>query len=494
MKKLLGFYIFAAGFLFFSGCKSKLPEAIQKDKYWNENPYNTPVINRGKENFAWDFVSADNPFIFCENGVYYCFYEGENLQHVEQIGLAVSKDFVNWEKYEVNPVITAGAEGAWDSKSVKIPVVEKKDDTYYLLYTGFGENSSAIGLATSKDLYNWEKYKSNPVIPGKPDTWEPLVTTCPNIIKIQDTYHIVYRGLKELYKDQNLGLAWSKDFINWERNPKPFEQFPDVLSFSILENPKDKSYWGMTEHTPPRFYYYTNNLREWSKGGEILFSAGWVSTPSQPVSINGKYWTLYEKYDRIYRASLEDFVYSSSKLSQAEIPFYDEFSSSEKSMKFWRQENGKWLFADGRLSQLSLKNEYYKNLANTKQLTGCAASGSIKILDGNGEAGICLSTYFGDYQFSLSPDAKKRVRLKKTAQGKSDVVEWVEENSFEIFQQIPYSIEIETQDNVIRCYINGALVLKKISEFIIPEGRYGFFTQSASAEFDDINIQKPEKK
>ena len=56
-----------------------------------EDPEGKPVIDRGPEG-AWDHVAVDNPFIYIEDGAFYCFYEGENERRQEQVGIAVPRD------------------------------------------------------------------------------------------------------------------------------------------------------------------------------------------------------------------------------------------------------------------------------------------------------------------------------------------------------------------------------------------------------------------
>ena len=84
------------------------------------------------------------------------------------LGHAVSTDLRVWAPQE--PVLPAGPAGAWDECGNWAPDMIEVDGVYYCYYTGSDlNNNQAIGLATSTDLYHWEKHPHNPVV--EPGPW-----------------------------------------------------------------------------------------------------------------------------------------------------------------------------------------------------------------------------------------------------------------------------------------------------------------------------------
>ncbi len=82
------------------------------------------------------------------------------------LGHATSTDLLHWTPHE--PVLPAGPVGAWDECGNWAPDIIEANGLYYCFYTGSDTNNNqAIGLATSTDLWQWEKHAANPVVvPG----------------------------------------------------------------------------------------------------------------------------------------------------------------------------------------------------------------------------------------------------------------------------------------------------------------------------------------
>ncbi len=117
--------------------------------------------------YLWD------PWFPVANGRYHAFYlqadrsrPYKERHHANvEIGHAVSDDLRTWEEQPV--ALKPGAPGEWDSLSIWDGTIKEHDGRYIMLYTGrrpenFWEQK--IGVATSEDLINWEKYQGNPVM------------------------------------------------------------------------------------------------------------------------------------------------------------------------------------------------------------------------------------------------------------------------------------------------------------------------------------------
>ena len=124
-------------------------------------------------------------------------------------GHAVSDDLTNWEElpialYPDKPYESGERGGCWSGSAVI------KDDLLYLFYTSVSDElGQTQSVAVSKDGLNFEKYENNPVIQqfppdGSHDFRDPKVT------KIGDIYYMVCGSGKDnigkilLYSSENL--------------------------------------------------------------------------------------------------------------------------------------------------------------------------------------------------------------------------------------------------------------------------------------------------
>jgi predicted GH43/DUF377 family glycosyl hydrolase len=104
----------------------------------------------------------------------------------------------NLTAYVNNPVIPYGSSGSWDSGVVYLPDVVKKNNVYYLFYSGSSNLMTtpfAIGYATSTDGYNWTKNAANPVFEADGSGFDAFQVGEGRII-IEDSLWILYYGAR----------------------------------------------------------------------------------------------------------------------------------------------------------------------------------------------------------------------------------------------------------------------------------------------------------
>ena len=116
-------------------------------------------------------------------------------------GLATSDDFKTWVKHPDNPVFPLGEPGSWDDGHVRPKGFVKYNQYYYMFYEGAHKSDyltyffDQVGMARSKDLVNWERFPHNPIIPidagGGRDT---IVTEWPSPIKTDTGIAVFYWG------------------------------------------------------------------------------------------------------------------------------------------------------------------------------------------------------------------------------------------------------------------------------------------------------------
>ncbi|UCE07458.1 MAG: hypothetical protein JSW07_05335 [bacterium] len=134
-------------------------------------------------------------------------------------GHAMTRDFQHWKTlgpcFYINP-------GSWDGGHIFAPFVIKKDNFYWMFYTGCQiDNTQRIGIARSKDLFTWERIESNPVIRPEEYDWAFCPTTggaaCrdPHVSKLSDEYSLYYTAVTNNGK-ACIARAASKDLLNWQ--------------------------------------------------------------------------------------------------------------------------------------------------------------------------------------------------------------------------------------------------------------------------------------
>lgn len=95
-----------------------------------------PVLQAPEK--GWDNYQVWAPYILRHKGKYFMFYAGVNNNVAQAIGLATSDDLYHWERYSDAPVITTGRWGIWDSgqwSDCRDPMVLQDGDTFYCYYT-----------------------------------------------------------------------------------------------------------------------------------------------------------------------------------------------------------------------------------------------------------------------------------------------------------------------------------------------------------------------
>lgn len=130
-----------------------------------------------------------------------------------------------------NPMLDTGNVESFDGEHIHLHDIQKLEDgSYAMLYTGFSIGSTQKpggdkgGLATSSDFTTWVKYANNPVFPlGKPGSWDDGHVRPKGFVKYGQFYYMFYEGAHRSdylpYFYDQVGMARSKDLVNWERFP-----------------------------------------------------------------------------------------------------------------------------------------------------------------------------------------------------------------------------------------------------------------------------------
>lgn len=150
-------------------------------------------------------------------------------------GHATSTDLVHWEHH---PRVIRVVPGTWEGQVVSAPSIVKHKGTYYMVYTGFDDRwlgKQTVGLATSKDLFDWKRCPENPVYTApewamrNPTGWEDC----------RDSHILRYGGQFLMFSMVTtadgkgaIALASSDDAIRWK------DLGPALITFTTPESPR----------------------------------------------------------------------------------------------------------------------------------------------------------------------------------------------------------------------------------------------------------------
>lgn len=133
-----------------------------------------------EDQWLWDFwLAKDGPdyHIFFLQAPRALGHETYRHWHAT-IGQAVSQDLSTWQILPMDLRPSADSLDAWDSYTTWTGSVIQHAGLWFLFYTGGSQKEKGlvqrIGLATSLDLFHWEKHPDNPLITAT-STWYELL-------------------------------------------------------------------------------------------------------------------------------------------------------------------------------------------------------------------------------------------------------------------------------------------------------------------------------
>lgn len=120
---------------------------------WKNLSTDKPML---KPELPWEKDCIEGASVIERNGKLYMFYAGAYNNAPQQIGVAVSKDGVNWKRMSDNPFLTNGKPGEWNSSESGHPHIFKDENgKTYLFYQGNNDNGktwfiSNVGVKWNK--------------------------------------------------------------------------------------------------------------------------------------------------------------------------------------------------------------------------------------------------------------------------------------------------------------------------------------------------------
>jgi len=143
------------------------------------------------------------------------FYPGHEIY----FGHASTPDFFEWEVHD--PVLMIRP-GTWEEAHVWAPVLLRNGEELIMAYTGLNRHlCQNIGLASSKDMFEWRRWQSNPISPAKGAAWsywrEDDICSCrdPDLFRHKDVVWMPYTANTK-QGATCIALASTADFRKWK--------------------------------------------------------------------------------------------------------------------------------------------------------------------------------------------------------------------------------------------------------------------------------------
>ncbi|SPE27750.1 conserved hypothetical protein [Acidobacteriia bacterium SbA2] len=136
------------------------------------------------------------------------------VEKQKSVALVESPDGIHWGPPTI--VLSPNPAAHWED-DINRPVVIRRDDTYFMWYTGQAREHSWIGLAAGGDGRHWDRAGPHPVLsPDQP--WEKAAVMCPCVVwdDVARIYRMWYSG-GEQYEPDAIGYATSPDGRRWTK-------------------------------------------------------------------------------------------------------------------------------------------------------------------------------------------------------------------------------------------------------------------------------------
>ena len=240
-----------------------------------------PILSPNPLN-SWENLVVCNPAAWYENGLFYLLYRaaGNDKEHYIHIGLATSKDGCNFERFQNDPILSPTI-GSFDGGSVEDPRVVKFGDEFYMTYA----------FRPYPPGQYW-KYEYDGVKAPKHNKYAP-------------------KCLKE--NVGNTALAVSTDLINFKKVGRLTEPslddrdvilFPEKINgkFYMLHRPKDLVGKEFGTENPAIWIKSSDDLMSWNVPNKLLLKGEqwWevkVGGNTPPIRTSEGWLMLYHGVD-----------------------------------------------------------------------------------------------------------------------------------------------------------------------------------------------------
>jgi len=167
-------------------------------------------------------------------------------------GAAKSRDGLTWERAINTPILSIYDPdcGTWEQDCIYQPWLLEYQGIFYNFYNAAQGSVEQSGLAVSRDLLNWKRYENNPVIRVRPDGYDEVFASDPKVFRDGDHWTMFYFGVGK--GGAHIMIAFSRDLRHWTAHPEPLYKaggHPLGLDktyahkISLVYNPKNETFY-----------------------------------------------------------------------------------------------------------------------------------------------------------------------------------------------------------------------------------------------------------
>ena len=257
---------------------------------------------------------------------------------------------MKFKKYAHNPILTRNPKNQWEELCVLNPAVifNNEDQTFYMLYRAAGNDKQHyiyVGLAKSKDGINFTRCSDKPLIAPDVNGADGGGVEDPRLVKIDDYYFLTYAsrpfapgqywredkgyygfqpkaGPKVLiYNDTETHLAVSKDLVNWKKlgritdsrqDDRDVVLFPERINgkYYKISRAMYKCGEGYSNPKPAMWISSSSDLLEWREEETLLYAGkeAWedekIGASCPPIKTDKGWLLIYHgvaSKDKAYR-------------------------------------------------------------------------------------------------------------------------------------------------------------------------------------------------
>jgi predicted GH43/DUF377 family glycosyl hydrolase len=143
------------------------------------------IVLRPEDGAEWERGGLYKPCLVEDAGTFYLFYNAKNTDKRwrEQTGVATSRDLKTWTRYRGNPIISNGGAGSWDERFASDPAVFRDGKTWVFYYYSLDAKGKARDLlALGKDAFHAEKVDKILIDVGPPGSVESTYAHKPSVV------------------------------------------------------------------------------------------------------------------------------------------------------------------------------------------------------------------------------------------------------------------------------------------------------------------------
>jgi predicted GH43/DUF377 family glycosyl hydrolase len=137
-------------------------------------------------------------------------------------GIAFSEDGLSWQRAKDEPILSVYDDdrGDWEQSCIYQPWLIEHECMFYNIYNAASGKVEQMGLAVSDDLLNWKRYENNPVIRNGPEgSYNETFSSDIKVFRDNDHWIGFFFGVGK--GGAHIMAAYSTDLSNWTVDPEP---------------------------------------------------------------------------------------------------------------------------------------------------------------------------------------------------------------------------------------------------------------------------------